>query len=481
MSTLTELLARSAERIPGRVALTDGVTVMTYAELAETVRRKACGLVLRGVRPGTRVGIALDRGADQVLAVLAVLHCGAAYVPLDPSYPADRIDHIVRDAEITDVITASGWAGLTGECALPEVSAADAAYVLYTSGSTGLPKGCVISHANVVSLLRCALPIFDFTEHDRWALCHSINFDVSVWEMWAAFTTGAALHVVPANVIAAPPLLAGFLETAGITVLNLVPSVFRLMVEGMSGATPAASLRHVLFAGEPVDLRSVRAFRELGAPDAVRYANLYGITEATIHVTHRTLSADDLTGTSRHTPIGKPLPHMSISVRDEHGAEVAVGETGEMYVSGDGIATGYWNRPELTAQRFVVIDGVRHYRSGDLAYIDKSGDFFYVGRNDHQFKVHGFRVEAGEVEWALGELSGIAAAAVSVDRDAFGEHRLVAWCVPADRQPDAREVRAQLRQSLPAHMVPERIVFVERLPLSPSGKLDRTRLAELAR
>jgi amino acid adenylation domain-containing protein len=481
MSTLNECLVRSAEKFPGRVALTDGVTVMTYAELAAVVRRKACGLVLRGVRPGTRVGIALDRGIDQVLAILAVLHSGAAYVPLDPSYPAERIDHIVRDAGTADVITTSGWPELTGECALPDVSAADAAYVLYTSGSTGLPKGCVVSHHNVVSLLRSALPIFDFTEHDRWALCHSINFDVSVWEMWAAFTTGAALHVVPAKVAVAPPLLAGFLSEARITVLNLVPSVFRLMVEAMTGSEPAASLRYVLFAGEPVDLRSVRAFRDMGAPDAVRYVNLYGITEATVHVTHRTLSADDLTGSSRHTPIGKPLPHMAISVRDEHGAEVPVGEIGEMYVSGDGVATGYWNRPELTAQRFVTIDGVRHYRSGDLAYADGSGDHFYVGRNDHQFKVRGFRVEAGEVEWALGALSGIAAAAVSVDRDAFGEQRLVAWCVPAGEQPDAREVRAQLGRALPAHMVPERIVFVDRLPLSPSGKLDRTRLTELAR
>lgn len=480
MSTLNECLARSAGRFPGRVALTDGVTGLTYAELAATVRRKACGLVLRGVRPGTRVGIALDRGIDQVLAILAILHCGAAYVPLDPSYPAERIEHIVQDAEIAEVITAAGWSELTGECTLPEVNAADSAYVLYTSGSTGLPKGCVVSHHNVVSLLDSALPLFDFTEHDRWALCHSINFDVSVWEMWAAFTTGAALHVVPAQVAVAPPLLAGFLEQARITVLNLVPSVFRLMVEAMT-ADPATSLRYVLFAGEPVDLRSVRAFRELGAPETVRYVNLYGITETTIHVTHRTLSAGDLVGNPRHTPIGKALPHMAISVRDEHGAEVAVGEVGEMYVSGDGVATGYWNRPDLTAQRFVTIDGVRHYRSGDLAYADESGDLFYVGRNDHQFKVRGFRVEAGEVEWALGELGCIATAAVAAERDAFGEQRLVAWCVPAGEQPDVRDVRAELRRALPAHMVPERIVFVERLPLSPSGKLDRTRLTELAR
>ncbi|MFS8103880.1 amino acid adenylation domain-containing protein [Lentzea alba] len=481
MRTLNECLARSTERFPGRIALTDGATVLTYAELTAAVRRKACGLVLRGVRPGARVGIALDRGIDQVLAILAVLQCGAAYVPLDPSYPAERIDHIVRDAETADVITASGWAELTGECSLPEVNGADAAYVLYTSGSTGLPKGCVVTHHNVVSLLRCALPLFDFTEHDRWALCHSINFDVSVWEMWAAFTTGAALHVVPAEVAVAPPLLAGFLSEARVSVLNLVPSVFRLMVDAMTGSGPATSLRYVLFGGEPVDLRSVRAFRDRGAPDAVQYVNLYGITEATVHVTHRTLSADDLTGSSPHTPIGKPLPHMAISVRDEHGAEVATGEIGEMYVSGDGIASGYWKRPELTAERFVTIDGVRHYRSGDLARTDESGDLFYVGRNDHQFKVRGFRVEAGEVEWALGAVDGIAGAAVSVERDAFGEHRLVAWCLPADRQPDVRQVRAQLLRALPAHMVPERIVFVDRLPLSPSGKLDRTRLNELAR
>jgi amino acid adenylation domain-containing protein len=490
-SSLAAAFAEAAERFPGHAAISDGDRVVSYAELEELSARLAAALMAEGVAAGSRVGVSLTRGWLLPVTLVGVLRAGCCYVPLDPGYPAARTAFIVSDSEPAVILTDDPDADPGGDVPvlpvqhmirtaraafLPEPGADDLAYIIYTSGSTGTPKGVPITHGNVLSLFRATSGLFGFGPSDGWTLFHSYSFDFSVWELWGALLHGGRGVVVPAEVARDPARFWALLDREQVTVLNQVPSVFAQMMP------PARRppLRWLIFGGEAMDRSSTAAFVR-ASPDTL-VVNMYGITETTIHTTFKLLSPADLTGSGSRSPIGTPLPHLDMELRGADGRPVTAGEIGEIYVRGAGVADGYWRRPELTAERFVTDSRGRWYRSGDLARRLPSGEYHYCGRNDAQLKVHGFRIEAGEVEAAFAGCPFLASVAAGVEQAPDGGTVLVLYYVPGPDAPAGLKtmLRRLASEVLPRHMRPTRFCAVRGLPLTPSGKLDRHALPAAA-
>uniref|UniRef100_UPI0038998E4D non-ribosomal peptide synthase/polyketide synthase n=1 Tax=Saccharothrix syringae TaxID=103733 RepID=UPI0038998E4D len=463
VATLPRLFAEQAVRTPGAVAVCCGEERLTYAELDARANRLAHLLRDRGAGPERYVALRLPRSVDLVVAVLGVLKSGAAYLPLDPSYPPERIAAMVDDAR--PVVTLDALPDLTGRPdTAPEVDLdpAHPAYVIYTSGSTGKPKGVVIPHANVARLFSATAHWFGFGPDDVWTLFHSYAFDFSVWELWGPLLHGGRLVVVPFEVSRSPKDFACLLRDERVTVLNQTPSAFYQLI---AEQPTDLALRYVVFGGEALDVRKLAAWEGPG-----ELINMYGITETTVHVTW----------TPADGTVGEPIPDLRVYVLDDDLRPVPPGVTGEMYVAGAGLARGYLNRPGLTASRFVADPfgepGSRMYRTGDLARW-KDGRLDYLGRADQQVKIRGFRIELGEIEATLDRHDDVAEAVVTV-REHAGRKVLVAYVVPAAGRtaPGAAELRAFLGRVLPEHMVPAAFVALDRLPLTGNGKLDRRAL-----
>ncbi|MFT7834710.1 amino acid adenylation domain-containing protein [Saccharothrix sp. BKS2] len=453
--TIPSLFAAQSARTPDATAVTCAGGSLTYRELDERANRLAHHLLAAGAGPETLVALKFPRSLDLVVAVLGVLKSGAAYLPIDPDYPADRVAYVIEDSR--PVLTLDALPDLTGlPGTAPEVALlpGNTAYVIYTSGSTGKPKGVVVPHANVVRLLTRTDQWFGFGPDDVWTLFHSYAFDFSVWELWGPLLYGGRLVVVPFEVSRSPRDFARLLVDEGVTVLNQTPSAFYQLI----AEAPDLPVRYVIFGGEALDVRKLDAWRGRGA-----LINMYGITETTVHVTW----------THADGTIGVPIPDLRVYVLDEDLKPVPPGVVGEMYVAGAGLARGYLNRPGLTASRFVANPfgepGERMYRSGDLARWG-DGKLDYLGRADQQVKIRGFRVELGEVEAALRAHPHVSQVVVVVN-----EHRLVAYFVP-DKPTTATELREHTARVLPDHMVPAAFVALEKLPLTSNGKLDRVAL-----
>ncbi|MFB7666272.1 amino acid adenylation domain-containing protein [Kitasatospora sp. NPDC056138] len=520
------LFDQQAARHPDQIAVRDSRGELTYARLAHRAGQLAAVLHERAPRPGSRIGLHLERGAEVIVAMLAVLRSGHTYVPLDPAYPAQRLLFTARDAELSLVVSDQPLPAELAALPLvrldtlvepavplpvpaPPVDPGTPAYVIYTSGSTGLPKGVPVPHRNVAALIRACAPRYELRQDDVWTLFHSYSFDFSVWEIWGALLSGATLVVVPQAVAASPHATLDLLVREGVTVFNVVPSVFRYLarVARSRGAVPPA-LRCVVFGGESIDVRDVRTWRGAAFGRTTRFVNTYGITEATVFVTYRLLTDEELDrapdapdGSAFASDLGEPLDGWEVRVVDEDGADIRPGRTGEILVSGAGVAAGYLNRPDLTAERFPDLptpdDGVRrHYRSGDLARLLPDGTFCYAGRADDQVKINGFRIELGEVEARLRDAPGLRDLAVVRTFTRLGEPQLTAYYTTAqppaaapgpstDAEREAEQEAATNRLIghahlvLPAHMVPGRFVQLAELPINPSGKTDRRALADL--
>ncbi|HSN88447.1 MAG TPA: amino acid adenylation domain-containing protein, partial [Thermoanaerobaculia bacterium] len=476
-----------ADRTPDAVAVSAGEERLTYRELDERANGIAHHLLDRGVRPGDRVALKLDRSASLVAAILGVLKTGAAYVPLDPTYPADRVAFALADSGASVLLTEEDLPPEGGGRLAVSVDPAFPAYVIYTSGSTGRPKGVVVSHANVDRLLTSTEPWFGFGDigaSDVWTLFHSYAFDFSVWEIWGALLHGGRLVVVPQWQSRSPEDLYRLLRDERVTVLNQTPSAFRQLLwaeESVLGeARPELSLRWVIFGGEALDLPSLAPWFARHGDETPRLVNMYGITETTVHVTFRPIRARDL---NRGSVIGRPIPDLSAHVLDTLLRPQPIGVPGEIHVGGAGLAQGYLGRPDLTAERFVpdpfsAEPGARLYRSGDLARRLPDGDLEYLGRIDHQVKIRGFRIELGEIEAALARHPGVREAVVLAREDVPGEKRLVGYIVPSREHavPVIAGLRDFLQESLPEYMIPWAFVELEALPVTDNGKLDRTAL-----
>ncbi|MFI2076598.1 amino acid adenylation domain-containing protein [Streptomyces triculaminicus] len=505
--TLVELYEDAARRHPGRTAVTCDGTSLTYAALSDRANRLARLLAARGIGPGSIVALALPRSPELVVGLLAAAKAGAAYLPMDPDYPADRLAYMLQDAAPAAVVTDTATAARIPAHDLPVVLVdgteadayaptdltdddrtraqrpGDVAYVIYTSGSTGRPKGVPVTHHNVARLFSATDHWFGFDESDVWTLFHSYAFDFSVWEMWGALLHGGRLVVVPHLVSRDPAAFLRLLEEERVTVLNQTPSAFyQLMAADKDRPGTELALRYVVFGGEALELGRLDDWYARHAEDAPTLVNMYGITETTVHVSYIALDrASAAAGTS--STIGVNIPDLRVYVLDEHLQPVPPGVTGEMYVAGEGLARGYLGRHALTAERFVADPfahlfgerGSRMYRSGDLARRRPDGTLEYFGRADHQVKIRGFRIELGEIEAVLADHPDVADAAVVVREDTPGDKRLVAYAVPARETTPAR-LREHAGTELPLHMVPSAVVLLDRLPLTANGKLDRKAL-----
>ncbi|MDR3661922.1 MAG: amino acid adenylation domain-containing protein, partial [Mycobacterium sp.] len=474
-TSIPELFAAQVERIPDNVALTGAGRAMTYRELDQAANRLAHLLAERGAGPGQTVALLLSRSTEAIVAILAVLKTGAAYLPFDPALPPARIEFVLADATPAAVITTADLrARLDGlevaivdvadpaidsypDTALPGPSADDLAYLIYTSGTTGVPKGVAVTHRNVTQLLTS--PGSGLPNSGVWSQWHSLAFDVSVWEIFGALLNGGRLAVVSEAAARSPEDLHALLVAEQVTVLSQTPSAAgTLAPTGLDEVT-------LVVAGEacPAELvdRWVSAGRTM--------INAYGPTEATVYAA---ISAP-LTPALGGVPIGTPVPKSAMFVLDSGLRPVPVGVVGELYVAGAGIAAGYLRRGGLTAARFVACPfgdpGSRMYHTGDLVRWRADGQLDYLGRIDEQVKIRGYRIELGEVQTALAGVDDVAQAAVVTREDRPGDKRLIGYITGAA---DPAAVRAALADRLPAYMIPAAVVAVPELPLTPNGKLD---------
>nr|WP_195911343.1 non-ribosomal peptide synthetase [Streptomyces kaniharaensis] len=497
-ATLTALLSARAAEHPQRTALVFDGHTLSYAELDDRAGRLAALLARHGAGPDRIVALTVPRSLDLVIALLAVLKAGAAYLPVDPDYPADRIDYLLQDAApvlllshssvthptehpiptlVLDTLTPDTLTpdGPAQQSDLPAPRPDDAAYVIYTSGSTGRPKGVVVPHRGIVNRLEWMQAQYRLTADDRVLQKTPSGFDVSVWEFFWPLITGATLVVARPDGHRDPAYLAEVIRAERITTVHFVPSMLQAFVDEPA-ATGCTSLRRVICSGEALPVELAARFRTVlpGVP----LHNLYGPTEASVDVTYWECVAEP---GALSVPIGRPVWNTRLHVLDADLRPVAVGETGELYLSGLQLARGYLNRPALSAERFVADPygppGSRMYRTGDLARWRADGALDYAGRADHQVKIRGLRIELGEIEAVLDAHSGVGQSAVLAREDRPGTKQLVAYLLPAPGgriDPDA--VRAGAAATLPDYMVPAAFVVLDAFPLTPNGKLDRKAL-----
>jgi amino acid adenylation domain-containing protein len=518
-ATLGATLLATAEARPDHPAVVDGERSLTYGELAAAARRVATTLVDLGVARGDRVGVWLPKSPEAVTAIYGVLLAGAAYVPVDPKAPVARGARILSDSGATVVVTGGGkareWAALAAEdtgvatlVVLDRTSddgidsplatvwadeladpagdgagegADDLAYILYTSGSTGQPKGVMLSHANALAFVDWAVDATGLSGDDRLSSHAPFHFDLSVFDLYAAARVGATLALVPQRAMVFPVELARWIASSGITTWYSVPSALTLLVTS-GGLEPGAfpSLRTIVFAGEVFPSPLLTQLMEL--LPAVSFWNWYGPTETNVctalHV------AEPPGADAPPIPIGSAITGVTTRVVDEAGAEVPAGAEGELVVSGPTVTAGYWADPERTAERLAPLPGdpdpTPWYRTGDLVVDDGTGCFEFRGRRDHQVKSRGYRIELGEIEAALHRHPAVVDAAMVAIPDPLVTNRLRAFVTVGAAEVSDRELAKHVAALVPPYMVPEHI---ERLPVMPrtsTGKIDRQALAARA-
>jgi amino acid adenylation domain-containing protein len=494
-ASIDEIFTQRAAESPASIALAGDGFEITYAELESESNRIANHLRSAGILAGGAVGVEAERSRHLPAALLGILKAGAAYVPLDPAYPRERLASMIEDAAIGSILVTSDRARFAGTGAAHVLHVADAdaasdtrpaayanpaatlAYVTYTSGSSGRPKGVAVEHRGVVRLVRSA-DYVDLAPADV-ILHHSpLSFDASTFEIWGALLNGARV-AFPAPGLQGVEDLAAPIERLRVTTVFLTTALFVRFVDAANELP--ASLLCVLTGGEVCSAQHARRFLER-FPHC-RLVHVYGPTENTTFSTAHTLSPADVAGAN--VPIGRPIANSSAYVLDANGEPVPLGESGELCVGGDGVARGYLNAPELSRERFVADPfagdpAARLYRTGDRARFRADGLLEFLGRDDRQVKIRGYRVEPGEVEAALGKHPGVGeAAVVVVERGA--EKELIAHVVPSRGSTlDEPLLRAHLRRHLPAYMLPHKIILRSHLPLGPTGKIDRHELARTA-
>jgi amino acid adenylation domain-containing protein len=505
-----ELLQRAVAAHPDHTAVADSGRTLTYDELDQATSRLAHALLDCGVQPGDRVGLLLEKSLEAVIGVYGILKAGCAYVPLDERSPASRLAGITSDAGIrclvTERVRAHDWEAMiaggasldtlivAGETAstdartrvvpwsslddypaqVPETRASGdmLSYILYTSGSTGVPKGVMHSHSSALAFVEWAAAEIGVGPEDRLSSHAPFHFDLSTFDLFAAAAASAAVVLVPREASVFPRELARFIREAGITVWYSVPSALSMLAtRGGLAEEGLDELRAVLFAGEVFPTKYLRQLMEL-VPRA-RFYNLYGPTETNV-CTWYEVPRGERTGPDP-IPIGRPIPGDDVRVVDEDGGSVPAGATGELLVHGATVMLGYWGDPERTALVLETAGGERIYRTGDLVSEASDGNLMFVGRRDAQVKSRGYRIELGEIENALHAHDQVAECAVVAIPDELVTNRLKAFVVPREGLA-APEIMHWCRERLPPQMVPDEVELCTELPRSSTGKIDRRHL-----
>ena len=510
--SLAHAFEEQVRRSPGSVAVSCEGEELRYAELNGRANQLAHFLIKKGAGPEQLVGVCMERSLDMLVALLAVLKSGSAYVPLDPGYPQERLRYMVGDSktlflltrenllaslpatESRQICTDRDWREIARESTENPVQRCtdkNVAYVIYTSGSTGVPKGVMVTHGNVLRLMAATRQWFHFTASDVWTLFHSYAFDFSVWELWGPLLYGGRLVVTPYWVSRSPEAFCDLLHRERVSVLNQTPSAFLQLMDAEGGRERKLdTLRLVIFGGEALDVGGLANWQQRYGLDHPQLINMYGITETTVHVTYKRLKEADTHADGFGSVIGVPIPDLQVYVLDAHGHLAPAGVSGEMYVGGAGLARGYLNRPELTSARFAPDcfsgkEGARLYRTGDLAKWRHTGELEYLGRTDHQVKVRGYRIELGEIESVLTQHAAVKTALVMAREDSSAGKQLVAYVEPRQGPTGVEvdvefesELRTFVRERLPEYMVPASFVVMDKLPLNANGKVDRKALPQ---
>jgi len=489
--TVHALFAAQAVKTPSAVAARYGAEQIRYGELNRRANQLAHYLCAQGLQPGALVGLCVERSIAMLVGMIGILKAGGAYLPLDPSFPHERLAQMLADGQAHILLTHATlnlrfdqarsvaldthWNTIA---AYPDhapdsgSTAHSLAYVMYTSGSTGKPKGVMVPHAAIVRLVR-ETNYVQLTPQDCIAQAANHSFDAATFEIWGALLNGARLEGVRKQDLLSPQIFYRLLRERGISTLFLTTALFNQLVSECPDIF--APLNYLLFGGEAVHPARVRQVLEHGRP--AHFQHVYGPTENTTFSTWYEIT--DVAENAVTVPIGGPLAGTSCYILDAHQRPVPVGVPGELYVGGVGLAQGYWQCPELTAEKFVPnpFDAGRLYRTGDMARWRADGAIEFIGRVDHQIKLRGFRIELGEIEAALEQHPAIAKAVVVLQQNHLGDNRLVGFLhLRTHAKPDAREY---LREILPDYMVPAVFIVVERMPLNSNGKIDRHALARL--
>lgn len=487
--TIVELFEDQVARTPDRIALKFENKELSYKDFNERANRLGYKIRALGIKPGDRVAMLMERSIEMIVGILGIVKAGAGYVPIDPAYPEERIEFMLKDSKpnavliyktsiktnvpIIDLEQAEmgDWDGGN----LPKINTPDdLLYIIYTSGTTGRPKGVMISHSNLVRLMIHDHFQFDFKESDVWLMFHSYCFDFSVWEMYGALLYGGKLVLTSKETAQDTYQLVNLMKENKVTILNQVPSVFYNLMK-VDEQDSMANIRYLIFGGESLDPKRLKQWH-CQYPNA-KMINMYGITEGTVHTTYKEISEKQIEEGINN--VGKAIPTTAIYVMDGL-MRNGVGIPGEICIAGQGVAKGYWNRADLTAERFIInpYDDGRVYRTGDLARWLPNGDLEYLGRMDEQVKIRGFRIELGEIESLIKKYHDIQDCIVITQQGEDTELMLCAYLV-TDKEIDIYDLTNEIAKFLPAYMVPAYIMQIKEIPLTENGKINRHALPEI--
>lgn len=495
--TVTDLFEEQVSKTPNNIALKINNEEISYRDLNILANKFAHSLRQLGVKQNVPVALRLNKSINMIVAILGIIKAGGCYLPIDLSYPKERIDFMLKDSgcklfitnslHISDIQIASDIQIINmdntdsfsdnTENLVSITTPNDNIYIIYTSGSTGTPKGVVLSHLNVVRLLKNDKFLFDFNENDVWTMFHSVAFDFSVWEMYGALLYGGKLILVPEEIAKNPFSFLKLLREENVTVLNQTPTFFYNLLDAeLLRQDSDLKVRYIIFGGEALKPNLTKPWKDKYS--FTKLINMYGITETTVHVTFKELTSKDLK--TSDSIIGKPIPTLKVYIMDENQKLMPYGIEGEICVGGYGVCKGYLNRPELNSSRFVPNPYNKEellYRSADSGYLTSDNTLHYIGRIDNQVKIRGFRIELGEIEAKLLKNKAIKKCVVlphKNDKDSF----LVAYIV-CKQNISSSELKNYMRKLVPAYMVPNYFIKVDTLPLTSNGKVDRKKLAAL--